>query len=93
MAHMDQPLREGNLHISAPHIYGSVLEALELRPNSSLSFLNLGSGTGYLSCIVASILGSHSNNFGTSHLIYPLHSSLLAVESHPLCVRRGLVIL
>ena len=52
------------MHISAPHIYGSVLEALELRPNSSLSFLNIGSGTGYMSCIVATILGSHSNNYG-----------------------------
>lgn len=64
MAHADQPLRDGNLHISAPHIYGSVLEALELRPNSSLSFLNVGSGTGYLSCIVASVLGCQSNNYG-----------------------------
>ncbi|CAB9506930.1 Protein-L-isoaspartate O-methyltransferase domain-containing protein [Seminavis robusta] len=64
LAHSDQPLREGNLHISAPHIYGSVLEALELTPQSSLSFLNVGSGTGYMSCIVASVLGCHSNNYG-----------------------------
>lgn len=45
-------------------MYGSVLEALELKSNSSLSFLNVGSGTGYLSCIVATILGPHSNNYG-----------------------------
>uniref|UniRef100_A0A7S1Z0L7 Protein-L-isoaspartate(D-aspartate) O-methyltransferase n=1 Tax=Trieres chinensis TaxID=1514140 RepID=A0A7S1Z0L7_TRICV len=63
-AHSDQPLKVGNVHISAPHIYGSALEALELRPNSSLSFLNVGSGTGYLSCIVAEILGPKSLNFG-----------------------------
>jgi len=83
MAHTDQPLREGNLHISAPHIYGTVLEALDLRPNSSLSFLNLGSGTGYLSCIVASILGIHSNNYGALECTF----LLAAVESRSSCCR------
>lgn len=57
MAHADQPLREDHVHISAPHIYGTALEALELQP--AQSFLNLGSGTGYLSCIVANMLGPH----------------------------------
>ena len=51
------------MHISAPHIYGSVVEALELRPNSSLSFLNIGCGTGYLTCIVAEILGPTSTHY------------------------------
>lgn len=64
IAYSDQPLKEGNIHISAPHIYCSVLEGLELVPNSSLSFLNIGCGTGYLSCIVASILGHKSPHFG-----------------------------
>jgi protein-L-isoaspartate O-methyltransferase len=63
MAHSDQPLKEGNVHISAPHIYGSVLEALELRKDTSLSFLNAGSGTGYLTCIAATILGSRSSHY------------------------------
>jgi protein-L-isoaspartate O-methyltransferase len=65
MAHTDQPLKEGNVHLSAPHIYGSVLEAFELEQDSSLSFLNIGSGSGYLSCIVAEILGPKSVNDGT----------------------------
>ena len=60
LAHADQPLREDHVHISAPHIYGTALEALELEANSSQSFLNLGSGTGYFSCMVANVLGSHS---------------------------------
>jgi len=64
MAHSDQPLKEGNVHISAPHIYGSAIEALDLVPNSSASFLNIGSGTGYISCIAAEILGPNSLNFG-----------------------------
>ena len=61
-AHLDEPLREGNIHISAPHMYGAILESLELDANNSpISFLNLGSGTGYLSVIVAYILGTKSN--------------------------------
>ena len=60
MAHADQPLREDHVHISAPHIYGTALEALELEARSAQSFLNLGSGTGYLSCIVANLLGPHA---------------------------------
>ncbi len=63
MAHSDQPLKEDNIHISAPHIYGAVMEALELPINSPLSFLNAGSGTGYLTCIAASILGPKSSHY------------------------------
>lgn len=63
MAHADQPLKDENIHISAPHIYGAVMEALELPKDSSLSFLNAGSGTGYLTCIAASILGPKSRHY------------------------------
>jgi protein-L-isoaspartate O-methyltransferase len=55
MAHSDNPLKEGNIHISAPHIYGTVLEALDIQP--SMSFLNIGNGTGYLTALVSVILG------------------------------------
>jgi len=73
MAHSDQPLKEGNVHISAPHIYGSAIEALDLVPNSSISFLNIGSGTGYISCIAAEILGPNSLNYGVE-----LHDDVIA---------------
>ena len=63
IAHKDQPIRDENIHISAPHIYGSVLEAFELKNDSGLSFLNAGSGTGYLTCIAASILGPRSVHY------------------------------
>ncbi len=63
IAHKDQPIRDENIHISAPHIYGSVLEAFELKGDTGLSFLNAGSGTGYLTCIAASILGSRSVHY------------------------------
>jgi protein-L-isoaspartate O-methyltransferase len=63
IAHSDQPIKEGNVHISAPHIYGSVLEALDLRNDTAFSFLNAGSGTCYLTCIAASILGPRSVHY------------------------------
>mmetsp|Transcript_38520 Transcript_38520/g.84544 ORF Transcript_38520/g.84544 Transcript_38520/m.84544 type:complete len:333 (-) Transcript_38520:280-1278(-) len=100
LAHTDQPLKEGNIHISAPHIYGAALEALELKQNSTLSFLNIGSGTGYLSAIVAKILGPKSLNFGIEihqDVIDHCHSSLKAwssshgptnaARSHPRIIR------
>lgn len=63
LAYKDQPIKEDNVHISAPHIYGSVLEAFELRKGAGLSVLHAGSGTGYMTCIMASILGPHSVHY------------------------------
>ena len=54
----DRPFRGGFVHLSAPSIYAQCLEALELR--EGLSFLNVGSGTGYLSALAAQMLGPHA---------------------------------
>ncbi len=76
LAHSDQPLKEGNVHISAPHIYGSAIEALDLVPNSCTSFLNIGSGTGYVSAIVADVLGPNSLNYGRIYIVVDVFVSV-----------------
>lgn len=60
--YLDAPIKIGRMHQSAPSVYGKVVEALELRPG--LSFLNIGSGTGYLSAIVAQLIGPNAVNIG-----------------------------
>lgn len=48
------------------------MEALELPPNRPMSFLNIGSGTGYISSIAAQIMGPTSTQYGVE-----LHAEVL----------------
>lgn len=59
----DTPLRDAatGLHLSAPHIYASVAEALQLE--RGMRFLHVGSGSGYFSTIASCLVGRS----GVSH--------------------------
>ena len=61
-AYEDGPLRVRDddcvVHLSAPSIYAAALESLDLQEGDS--FLNVGSGTGYLSALAATILTAKS---------------------------------
>jgi len=61
-AYLDEPIHAPPFHLSAPHMYATVLEALDLNPG--LSFLNIGSGSGYLSYLVAKIVGPQGAQHG-----------------------------
>ncbi|CAM9680233.1 unnamed protein product [Phaeothamnion confervicola] len=61
-AYCDQPLKHEKCHHSAPHMYATALDALDLHPG--LSFLNIGSGTGYFNSVVAAVTGADAINHG-----------------------------
>jgi protein-L-isoaspartate(D-aspartate) O-methyltransferase len=67
----DMPIRSDRHHLSAPGIYAEALEAM-LPLREGQSFLNIGSGSGYLSSLVASMIGPT----GTSHGI-ELHKEMI----------------
>ncbi|CAK9302194.1 unnamed protein product [Gordionus sp. m RMFG-2023] len=61
-AYMDMAWKHGDIHISAPCIYSEIIEALNIQ--HKMSFLNIGSGTGYLSTIAGILLGPFGVNHG-----------------------------
>jgi len=62
LAYRDQPIRDGFYHLSAPCIYAAAIETLNLHQGNS--FLNVGSGTGYLSTLVSQLIGKDAINHG-----------------------------
>lgn len=61
-AYFDRPFKRSFVHLSAPHMYATVLEKLDIKQGHA--FLNVGSGSGYLSCLVACLLGKNGLSHG-----------------------------
>ncbi|ESN98549.1 hypothetical protein HELRODRAFT_123271, partial [Helobdella robusta] len=79
-AYKDSAWKSDFLHLSAPCIYGEVMEALGLE--KGMSFLNLGSGTGYLSTMAGLILGSNGVNHGIEISEKAVEYSIAKVEEY-----------
>eukprot|EP00112_Aurelia_sp_Birch-Aquarium-sp1_P016950 Seg3885.2 transcript_id=Seg3885.2/GoldUCD/mRNA.D3Y31 product="Protein-L-isoaspartate O-methyltransferase domain-containing protein 2" protein_id=Seg3885.2/GoldUCD/D3Y31 len=70
-AFKDTPLRGSHhVHLSAPHMYATIMEELEL--DVGMSFLNVGSGTGYFSTLAGYIIKKDGINHGVE-----LHDDLV----------------
>lgn len=87
-AHNDTPLRitymEGFVHQSAPHMYAIVMEHLSVQPGHVV--LNVGSGTGYLSTMLAWFAGAG----GTSHGIEQYESNVAFARDHAMAALQSI---
>ena len=79
LAYRDLAYKNGDIHLSAPCIYCEVLEGLELR--EGLSFLNIGSGTGYLSTLAGLLLGANGTNHGVEICKNVVHFAQMKLQN------------
>lgn len=79
LAYADRPFRHEHVHISAPHMYATVLEQLEL--SEGLSFLNIGESYGHMIEFSLSFILQRSSSMGW-HIINHLYETLYYIISY-----------
>uniref|UniRef100_A0A2S2P9Q9 Protein-L-isoaspartate O-methyltransferase domain-containing protein 1 n=1 Tax=Schizaphis graminum TaxID=13262 RepID=A0A2S2P9Q9_SCHGA len=71
-AYRDTAWQYDKIHLSAPSVYATVLECLDLHKGHK--FLNIGSGVGYFSTLAGLLLGVNGVNHGIE-----IHNSLIDI--------------
>ncbi|CAH1736527.1 unnamed protein product [Aphis gossypii] len=72
IAYRDNAWQSDKIHLSAPSVYATVLECLDLHKGHA--FLNIGSGVGYFSTLAGLLLGVNGVNHGIE-----IHKSLIDI--------------
>ncbi|KAF0756699.1 protein-L-isoaspartate O-methyltransferase domain-containing protein 1-like, partial [Aphis craccivora] len=72
IAYRDNAWQSDKIHLSAPSVYATALECLDLQKGHT--FLNIGSGVGYLSTVAGLLLGVNGVNHGIE-----IHKSLIDI--------------
>lgn len=68
--------------ISAPHMHATILELLQSRLTDNAKVLDIGSGSGYLTICMASMLGSGGKVIGIDHVSELIDQSKERVQQH-----------
>ncbi|KAJ2774367.1 hypothetical protein IWQ57_000854 [Coemansia nantahalensis] len=91
--YMDMPQSIGyGATISAPHMHGYALEYLHEHLQPGMHALDVGSGSGYLSACMASMVGAGGRVIGIDHIPELVQGSQTALErNYPEWVRDGRV--
>ncbi|XP_077996354.1 protein-L-isoaspartate(D-aspartate) O-methyltransferase-like [Glandiceps talaboti] len=89
--YMDSPQGIGyNVTISAPHMHAHALEILKDNLNEGDSALDVGSGTGYLTACMASMVGETGIAVGIDHIPELVESSKVNINNcNPELIRSG----
>lgn len=69
--------------ISAPHMHGHVLEVLKNHLKPGMRALDVGSGSGYLTCVMALMVGETGHVVGIEHIKQLVDDSIVNVRKDP----------
>jgi len=86
----DRPQSIGfNTTISAPHMHAMTLTMLEERLTEGMKVLDIGSGSGYLTLLMAKMIG-HGKVYGVDHITELVNESITNIgKTHEVLLHEG----